>query len=780
MNRTAVSAPDTLVGALALSIEAMQRSPTDVEGPVAILWTDADRQWQSLIPALMRVMPQLYACGDYDASRRVGPVIWLKCIVDRSLPEAPPTNVVPVIYLSGIGRQELRAGGDCPRYLQPLIELQYRGAVWHQRNGRDWTVDAFLGSEFGCGLDLAGDTRTRDALLRALPLLASEPLAALRGRRLEADDFDRLAIGDSIRDLLIWMSEPKSFESGSEPARWQTFRDICRRDFNFDPEKDGPRAAGDALLNSANRRSGKWEETWRRFAEAPTLYPGVSACLRMAQPDDLLVDRSRQPAENESDEDNLRRELTRVCDLSHAAACEKIVNLEEIHASRRQWVWTRLGESPLAVALLSLAQLAEYARKPLGGTSVRAIAEEYAAQGWRCDRAAVLALSSRLSSADGKLIEKVMRTIYEPWLDRSARHFQQLFAQSDTAQLVGNVSAERDTCVLFADGLRFDVGALLQERLESRGFQTRLSYRIAPTPTVTATAKSVASPAKLSFVGSDAGEDFAPVLASTRQPCTAARLRSELTRLKVEVLEEGDLRFASAAEGGGWSEVGRLDEDGHSLGARLVGHIEAELETISERIAALLNAGWQKVRVVTDHGWLLLPGGLPKIELPKSLTQTKWARCATVKGESSPEVPTYPWYWNPYVRIASPPGIGSFIVNTEYAHGGVSAQECVIPELIVESGEQRAQPKITAITWRGMRCKVAAAPYHGGLQVDLRLNYRQASTSIAASPKELSLQGEASLACEDDTHERHAATVVLLDSAGHVVDYKPTTVGDDE
>ena len=36
---------------------------------------------------------------------------------------------------------------------------------------------------------------------------------------------------------------------------------------------------------------------------------------------------------------------------------------------------------------------------------------------------------------------------------------------------------------------------------------------------------------------------------------------------------------------------------------------------IRDRITELLAAGWKRVRVVTDHGWLLLPGGLPKIDL---------------------------------------------------------------------------------------------------------------------------------------------------------------------
>ena len=65
-----------------------------------------------------------------------------------------------------------------------------------------------------------------------------------------------------------------------------------------------------------------------------------------------------------------------------------------------------------------------------------------------------------------------------------------------------------------------------------------------------------------------------------------------------------------------------------------------------------------------------------------------------------------------------------------------------------------------------------------GLRVDLRLNWKQATTSIAATAKEVDAGGEASLAVADDSHEGAAATVTLLDAGGNVVDYKPTTVGE--
>jgi hypothetical protein len=728
----------------------------------------------------MKAIPELYALGSFAPEERQGPVIWLKCIIERTLPDrSPARDVVPILYLPNVSRQDLRAGGDCPAHLQPLIELQYRGAVWHQRNGRDWTVDAFLTSDDGVGLDIARDNRTRDAMLRALALLAPEPLVGLRGRRLEADDFDRLAIGDPVRDLLSWMSDNDGFERRCDQNRWATFRDVCWREFGFDPDKDGNQVAADTLLHGG----GKWDDVWRRFCDAPRLYPGISAALRQARPHDLLglADHSRRPGLNEEQEDKLCRELEANLSLPHAQACDKVEKLDNEHKERRRWVWAQLGESPYAVALEPLGRLAKAAKTTLGGPTAEAIAADYASHGWRCDRAAMEALCCLKQGAENGLVTKVVRALYEPWLDRSARRFQELMCAPgvDPHNLVTAVAAERDTCVLFADGLRFDVGAILQERLEAQGSRVRISHRIAPIPTVTATAKPVASPAHGSCSGKPSAEDFTPVITASNQPANASRLRDALARAGVEILDQDQSKMAVSGDGGGWTESGKLDSLGHSLDALLVRQIDPEIESLLDRISGLLNAGWSKIRVVTDHGWLLLPGGLPKVELSPHLVATKWSRCAAVKGGSTPDIPTYPWYWNPLLRIASPPGIGAFMANSEYAHGGISLQECVVPELIVERGEEVVTAAITEISWRGMRCRVTVKSNADHLQVDLRLNWKQPASSIVAAVKELGSNGEANLAVLDDKHEGAAASLIVTDAAGQVLDSKPTTVGED-
>jgi hypothetical protein len=85
-----------------------------------------------------------------------------------------PEGATPIVYLPGVSRQELRAVQECPGSLKPLVELQYWGVCWTQKNGKDWTVEAFLVSEEGgLGLDVARDATTRRAMLGALAQLAT-------------------------------------------------------------------------------------------------------------------------------------------------------------------------------------------------------------------------------------------------------------------------------------------------------------------------------------------------------------------------------------------------------------------------------------------------------------------------------------------------------------------------------------------------------------------------------------------------------------------------------
>ena len=115
MSEKVTSAPETLVDALRSRSRLRWAHRMERRRPVALLWTDPDHQWRPLLPALRTAIPELYTLGEYDPANRTGPVIWLRCIVDRSLPDVSPRRrYVPILYLPDVARQVLRAAGDCP------------------------------------------------------------------------------------------------------------------------------------------------------------------------------------------------------------------------------------------------------------------------------------------------------------------------------------------------------------------------------------------------------------------------------------------------------------------------------------------------------------------------------------------------------------------------------------------------------------------------------------------------------------------------------------------
>ena len=57
----------TLLEAVKHSLELAARyNPSDVVAPAAILWTDADAQWQPLVELLRPLMPELLTLGEYQ------------------------------------------------------------------------------------------------------------------------------------------------------------------------------------------------------------------------------------------------------------------------------------------------------------------------------------------------------------------------------------------------------------------------------------------------------------------------------------------------------------------------------------------------------------------------------------------------------------------------------------------------------------------------------------------------------------------------------------------
>lgn len=778
-------ADTTLLEAVRGSItQATRYNPGDVVAPAAVLWTDADGQWRSLAEQLRGLMPELLTFGAYDPGTRTGPAIWLRSVIEPAVRKEKFPNLqwqngtVPVIYIPEVSRQTLRAVEECPDELKPLVELQYRGVVWTQRNGKDWTVRAFLVSDDGLRLDVADDKLTLQAMTGALTRLAVTSVERLRGKRLEAEDFDKLMIGDTPRDLLLWLSDPEGTRQDWSDETWSAFRSRCRQDYGFDPETDGEIVGGEKL----GKRKEGWLGVWERFVESPALYLGIPDLLRRAKPvGELVFDKEPWPDENDSMESSLRAALLAVGSMNSGDARTRLVQLEAEHGVRREWVWARLGMCRLAEALGHLVALAERTASTVGGDSVELMARLYVEGAYLADDAALRSLASVRTAGDIAAVHAAVRCVYSPWLEDGARQFQRCLAETGLPSSVGGSSqiAPGD-CFLFCDGLRFDVAQRLTAMASEMRTEIAVSWRWSALPTVTATSKPAAAPIAEHVRGERLEADFCPVTAEGDR-LTTDRFRKLLSAGGYQVLAAAEFGNPRDKNARAWTECGDLDKLGHDFGAKLAGRIDDQLVLLADRIRGLLEAGWKRVRVVTDHGWLLLPGGMPKVQLPKYLAESRWSRCASIKDTSRVEMPVAPWSWNPHERFAHAPGIHCFVAGQEYAHGGVSLQECLTPTLTVVSTEVPVQAAVTVkdIQWVGLRCRIAVELAGAGLVADLRTKPNLADSSVTEA-KALDADGKGSLLVADDSLQGALVSLVIVDASGRVVCKAATTIGGDE
>lgn len=766
---------DTVLGRLVVALDgALDFNPDVGVGPIAILWPDEGRQWESAVSEL-----QQWRCvvryGTYDATLHQGPAYWLRCVIAATVePDGLPEGV-PIIYLPGVSRDTMRALDTVAPDLAPLGALQHRCQWFSHPNGKDWTVRSLLSNkERGLGLNVANDAATGEALVASLGPLLEQPIARLEARHIDAGFLNGLLNPDPVRSLLNWLDNPTGMRSGLNDGAWAAFVQQCKHDFGFDPAVEGE-IQGARRLGEAE---GQWTEVWRRFRENPSEYPGIPDRLRQAQPPELLPKNpGAWPALAADAEDQLRDALMGLADRPPQEARDTILKLEETHKARRGHVWADLGWTPLALTLENLAEAARITSAGSPNASVDAIVDWYASTGWRADRAVILALNEADRKVDLAAVEAAITPIYRPWLDTAAKALQAAVGPMANAGTYAASPAPKPVAgevVVFIDGLRLDVAHLLADRLAGAGLDAELATGLAALPTVTQTSKPALVPIDQTLLAAGSGLD------ARRAPdgpsASVQVLRGLMSHANVQVLLGDDVGDPS---GVAWTEVGELDHRGHGGGLGFAHEIEGEVERIALRIEELVDAEWTTVTVVTDHGWLLVPGGLPKNEdLPVAVTETKKGRCARIKDGAALSVPTVPWHWDSDVRIAVAPGISCFEANQTYEHGGVSPQECVVPRLSVTRGTSAAAgAAITNMKWRGLTLLVEFTDLPDGATIDLRSAAGDANSSIADRARLTGGQGKELLLVGEDDLEGQRAHLVVIGADGSLLLQRETIVG---
>ena len=746
--------------------------------PEVILWPDPENQWTEVISVLQEALSQLLIYGSYNPAKKQGPAIWMKCMIAKALPEANwDADAIPIIYLPGVAKSDLRNVENAVFNFQPLLEYQYTGTLFIQENGREWSILAFVENPInGLGIKVAKDNATKDALKKTLPSIFQDREVLANKSIIDADYLNNQLFPDIIPSILKWMCKGDPFLKAMDAGKQEVFINLCKSQYEFEPDHKNIKAIAEKLGAQKN----SWKYVWQLYATAPHKYPEIEALLRLAKPADLgsgmfALPEESWPQVNEQKEEVLAQALTKVAKQDAAKALTSLRELEKEHGARRNWVWFELGKSPLTDSLQYLVQMAAKSQEAYSTVSIDSIQNYYTTQGFNIDQHMRKALAAVKTEKDKEIVKSMIQLFYQPWIENMTYKFQKLVAQDSGIFTAQTATQETETYVLFVDAFRYELAEEFAKRLEKQKLKVSLQASWSAIPSLTPTSKPNVSPIATTVSTQSTITEFRPQLQNGKDLQTQA-FRDALKAAEFKlVTHANDIQ----TEGKHWQEIGDIDTKGHEEQADMVKRIDELFDQVQEALDVAFERGIKRFKIVTDHGWLLLPGGLPKTPLNAGLTETRWGRCALIKEGAGTNLLHLPWRWNPSIFIAYAPGISFFKANEEYAHGGISVHECLVPTMMVENPNvQNILADIKVVKWVNLKCTINTSDVPDGYCVDIRTKYNDAKTSIVLS-KNKTLQGNTVTLMVDDAAEHQAATIVLMDENERILDKKPTTVGGD-
>lgn len=617
---------------LAEAVRECRRYASGAEAPPeAILWCDPGGEFLPILPALRARLPNLLTFGIYEPATRTGPALWLRAAAARQVGGIAWAAEEPaIVYVPGQAREVLRGAEDCPADLCPLVWFAVAGSFFGQpKQARDWTLRGLLAAQGSpVSLEIPDDKPTREALGRAARRLFATPIEELKGRRLDAAALDALLVPDLDTDMLKWIDGALTQET--DPERFAAFAALAAKQLGFDPRKRSRQEAAARLAQGEKR----WAKVWERFEGQDRGYGEVVKLLREEMPESMFEHRGAYPKLNAIGEEELRKAFSALATTTPEKAAAMLLDLEERHAWRRETVWARRGEARLARALEHLAIVAQ--APGIAAANAGELAKAHLAEGWKIDWAVMRALDIARTGEDREAVTAALRAVYLPWLEAGAARLQALAAEGKVPFAVPTkpASPPARAALLFVDGLRMDLAQQLGALLRARGAAVTVSSRWSGFPTMTATCKGLAGPAANLLARS--GEDLVPYYQGkpAQKPVLLKAIEAAGWATSEDLLSEAPL----------WCEIGRFDERGHALGADLAAHARDLLDEVAEAALRLAHQG-RRVRMVTDHGWLLLPGGLPQAPLVTGLTVAggKGHRVATLKDGAPTTYPRLPW-----------------------------------------------------------------------------------------------------------------------------------------
>lgn len=746
--------------------------------PNVILWPDPENQWLSIIDTLRVEIPAFLTLGQFRPEAKQGPAIWIKCMVNKALPEAEwVEDEIPVIYLPGVSKADFKNIEEAATALQPLMEYQFTGNLWLQENGKEWTILAFMQNEDqGLALDISRDSATKYALLKSLPKYVQEDRSYYK-EQVNADFLNQKLVPQIIPNLLKWMEGGDKALAFLSKDELEAFKEVIQSQYDLKLDYS---LILDFAGNLGKQRD-SWTNVWQYFSNAPHKYPKIIDYLNQATPTDLgtgmfkLPDES-WPSVNAKKEKELEDALEKLSSKTPNEAHKGLIKLSEAHKIRLQWIWAEMGQSPFAISLPYLLQLAALSLKSYDNTTIDGLTKYYKKEGYQIDRALNNIALSGSTKEHKEMLSAMTGLFYLPWIQKLTLKFQE-YTKKNSKEIVDSNAAkviDEAKFILFVDAFRYDLALEFCNHL-SNNFDVEIEQTWSALPSLTATSKPSVSPIANSLSRNSAIKDFQPHFESGK-PCSHYNFKKELKEKGVEFL--GSPSGIKDPKSRYWMEIGDIDTKGHQEQSDMFKRIPELLKELKDTVNKIADKGVLKITIVTDHGWLLLPGGMPNEKLHKDLTETRWGRCAEMKEGAVTKYLQLPWTWNPNEFIAYAPGVSFFKKNEEYAHGGISIHECMTPLITITSKniEETRRALIEEFKWVGMRLIVNSVGTSGnGFNIDIRSKREDASSSIIIGT--VKKEGSNWKVLANGDFEGQAGYLVLLNSEGIIVDSKLIEIG---
>lgn len=398
--------------------------------------------------------------------------------------------------------------------------------------------------------------------------------------------------------------------------------------------------------------------------------------------------------------------------------------IEHLSSERLTKIWSREGKTKEWSTLSKIISLLDRIEQSLQALDRKAIIGNYFDNLWIIDQL-FREISSHINALWGSLspsIEDAVKEKYQQWLQKTnvaladnleeTRRWPIQQYKSQVTFWKDYIKPKEKLCLFVLDALRYELQKRLLANLESMNHKAKLTPMLSSLPSITEVGMTALLPnSKLDIkISKEKIQVFADGEIIENKKDRLEWIKKKYTG-KVATVDMSDLRKDNKNVTGNLGEVDLLivsdldiDKAGGNVPNDLLEYFDKLLVHIINAIDIVATLGFNKVIIVTDHGFLSMPKpeSVKVIEdfSEKGLVATR--RFAIGKPQANEDAIILPLRnlgYSSQDDILLPKGI-SYLPRQgpkeNYIHGGLSLQECCIGVIEVETKTKKKRVSVTA------------------------------------------------------------------------------------